>query len=107
MLELVLMIGLSAGGGEVASEWVTAYESAERDEALRAWWAWRNNQVYGVPSGSRTNDRVQFAPIFVNRAMEWAVPNSVLSGANAYPLPPLAAFPEFPPGGSIPPDREK
>jgi hypothetical protein len=83
MFEFALIVGLWAGG-EVARDAVAACESVQRDADLRAFWAWRHNhnQAYG--------------------AMEWAVPNSVLVDAAAYPVPPLAAFPQFPPGGSIP-----
>jgi hypothetical protein len=93
MLEIVLLVGLSAAGGEVASAWVAAYESDQRDAALRAFWAARNNRENGVPVG-----QVQFAPVFVNPTMDWHVPNPPLLGANPYhPFPHFEAIPNSKP----------
>lgn len=58
-----------------------------------------NTGCYGPGGGSQ---RVQFAPVFVSPRMEWAVPNSALSGApQGAPMPPIGAFGGMPmgPGG--------
>jgi hypothetical protein len=40
------------------------------------------------------SQRIQFAPVFVSPTMQWAVPNSCLSGGPSGPaFPPMAAFP--------------
>lgn len=54
---------------------------------------------YGGPCGG--SNRIQFAPVFVSPTMQWAVPNSCLSGApTGAPCPPAGAFPGmFPTAG--------
>ncbi len=47
---------------------------------------------YGGPCGG--SQRIQFAPVFVSPTMQWAVPNTCLSGAPAGPpCAPMGAFP--------------
>lgn len=70
------------------------------------WVAYYKNHGYQInacgmgcgPCGGPS--RVQFAPVFVSPTMQWAVPNSGLSGAPCGPgMPPMQAFPSFGGGG--------
>jgi hypothetical protein len=67
------------------------------------WVAYYKNHGYQIncqcqgPNGGCSN-RVQFAPVFVNPTMQWAVPNGCLNGPPAGPnYPPMAAFPGMTP----------
>ena len=55
------------------------------------------NAGCGGPGGScGGSQRIQFAPVFVSPSMQWAVPNTCLSGAPSGPGgPPMAAFPGY------------
>jgi len=57
------------------------------------------NAGCGGPGGSCGGaQRIQFAPVFVSPSMQWAVPNTCLSGAPSGPGgPPMGAF-----GGGFP-----
>jgi hypothetical protein len=59
------------------------------------------NSGCGGPGGScGGSQRIQFAPVFVSPSMQWAVPNTCLSGApNGPGGPPMGAFG---PGGGFP-----
>lgn len=61
-----------------------------------------NSGGYGGPCGGP--QRVQFAPVFVSPTMQWAVPNSALSGPPCAPPPPPAGlFGGMPGPGMMPP----
>jgi hypothetical protein len=69
------------------------------------WVAYYKNHGYQINTGcygggcgpNGGSQRVQFAPVFVSPSMQWAVPNTMLSGAPAGPgYPPPGAFPSFP-----------
>ena len=55
------------------------------------------NAGCGGPGGAcGGSQRIQFAPVFVSPSMQWAVPNTCLSGAPSGPGgPPMGAFPGF------------
>jgi hypothetical protein len=70
------------------------------------WVAYYKNHGYQINTGPAYgpyggSQRVQFAPVFVSPTMQWAVPNSCLSGPpNACPSgPPMAAFYGYGGGG--------
>ena len=56
------------------------------------------NTCYGGGCGPNGgSNRIQFAPVFVSPQMNWAVPNTMLSGAPCGPgMPPPQMFPNFP-----------
>ena len=66
------------------------------------WVAYYKNHGYQINAGCNGyggggaggSARIQFAPVFVSPSMQWAVPNSCLSGPPAgAPAAPMAAFP--------------
>src|SRR5207249_7478371 len=62
------------------------------------WVAYYKNHGYQINAGMGGpcggSQRIQFAPVFVSPTMQWAVPNSCLSGGPSGPgCPPMAAFP--------------
>ena len=69
------------------------------------WVAYYKNHGYQINSGCGMggcggqcggSNRIQFAPVFVSPAMQWAVPNNCLSGPpNGPGMPPMAAFPGY------------
>jgi hypothetical protein len=70
------------------------------------WVSYYKNHGYQINSGCGMNgscggsQRIQFAPVFVSPSMQWAVPNSCLSGAPTGPsYPPMSAFPGACAGG--------
>jgi hypothetical protein len=69
------------------------------------WVAYYKNHGYQINTGAACgqyggSQRVQFAPVFVSPTMQWAVPNSCLSGPPACPPgPPMAAFYGYGGGG--------
>jgi hypothetical protein len=71
------------------------------------WVAYYKNHGYQINAGCGMGggpgggcNRIQFAPVFVSPTMQWAVPNSCLSGAPmGAPMPPMAAFPGAMPYG--------
>src|SRR5882672_247225 len=95
MFALVLAVCASVGA-ESANEWLAAQRANQQDAAIRAFWAARNNQLGAAPNG-----RIQFAPMFHNPSMEWAVPNHLLSGPPSFPswspyLDPVPSIPAIP-----------
>jgi hypothetical protein len=65
------------------------------------WVSYYKNHGYQINSGCGMGgggscggcNRIQFAPVFVSPAMQWAVPNSCLSGApNGPACPPMGAY---------------
>jgi hypothetical protein len=86
---LAIILGVcSTTGGELPAQWATAWEAAQKEPD----WV----TYYRSPSASRSG-RVQFAPIWVSPAMQWAVPNQVLSGPPTGPgSPPIYPFPNYP-----------
>jgi hypothetical protein len=64
------------------------------------WVAYYKNHGYQINTGMGGgcgpcggSQRIQFAPVFVSPTMQWAVPNSCLSGPPAgAPVPPPGAF---------------
>ena len=64
------------------------------------WVSYYKNHGYQINAGCGAGggaQRVQFAPVFVSPTMQWAVPNSCLSGPPAgAPVPPQGAY--APPG---------
>jgi hypothetical protein len=65
------------------------------------WVAYYKNHGYQINTGCGGygggacggSGRIQFAPVFVSPSMQWAVPNSCLSGApTGAPCPPIGAF---------------
>ena len=55
-----------------------------------------NTGCYGGGGPNGGSQRVQFAPVFVSPTMNWAVPNTMLSGAPCGPGgPPPGAFPSY------------
>ena len=56
-----------------------------------------NTGCYGGCGPCGGSQRVQFAPVFVSPSMQWAVPNTMLSGAPSGPGgPPPGVFPSYP-----------
>ena len=98
MIELLLAVcaTLAASfGGEVLREWVIVCQAFQQAATPQEddWMAYYRNikGFYFQPSESSR-------PIYVSPYMQWAVPNSLLSGPpcgpSSYPLPPM--FPNFP-----------
>jgi hypothetical protein len=101
--------------------WHDYYDSMRRYYGMLDridWVAYYKNHGYQINTGGcgpgGGSGRVQFAPVFVSPQMNWAVPNSQLSGAPAGPgYPPPQAFPNYmgqqqmggmmPPGGCMMP----
>ena len=90
MLELVLAV-CSMLGGEASTDWAARIQQAQHDKALNDWWTWHDEVRRGVRPGN-----MYFAPAFQNPAMQWAVPNSVLSGPAAAAFPPSPYPPAVP-----------
>jgi hypothetical protein len=97
MHNLVVLVIATLGasiGGEIPREWVSTYQ-AFHDAAASLEDAWNGNGSAG---------RISWGS-YVSPYMQWAVPNSVLSGD--CPLPPIPPFPSFDPppqsGDVIPP----
>jgi hypothetical protein len=64
------------------------------------WVAYYKNHGYQINAGCNGacggSTRIQFAPVFVSPTMQWAVPNTCLSGAPmGAPMPPMGAFPGY------------
>ena len=64
------------------------------------WVAYYKNHGYQINAGccgaNGSPCRINYAPVFVSPSMQWAVPNTCLSGAPSGPgFPPMAAFPGF------------
>jgi hypothetical protein len=92
--------------------WHDYYDSLRRYYGMLDridWVAYYKNHGYQINQGcgmgcgpNGGSGRVQFAPVFVSPQMNWAVPNSQLSGAPCGPsFPPPQMFPGFSqqPGG--------
>ncbi len=85
--------------------WHDYYDSLRRYYGMLDridWVAYYKNHGYQINAGAGCygpgggSGRVQFAPVFVSPTMQWAVPNSCLSGAPAGPgMPPPQAFPGY------------
>jgi hypothetical protein len=88
--------------------WHDYYDSLRRYYGMLDridWVAYYKNHGYQINSGgygcgpNGGSNRVQFAPVFVSPQMNWAVPNSQLSGAPCGPsFPPMQMFPGYNPG---------
>ena len=64
------------------------------------WVAYYKNHGYQINGGcggpGGCCGRVNYAPVFVSPVMQWAVPNTCLSGAPVgAPMPPMGAFPGY------------
>jgi len=95
------MAGISPGGLSLPTgRACPAKRSASYYGALDHidWVAYYKNHGYQINAGMcgpcGGSQRIQFAPVFVSPTMQWAVPNSCLSGGPSGPaFPPMAAFP--------------
>jgi hypothetical protein len=82
--------------------WHDYYDSLRRYYGMLDnidWVAYYKNHGYQINAGCGMggpcggSQRVQFAPVFVSPTMQWAVPNSPLTGApGGAPMPPPGAF---------------
>ncbi len=90
--------------------WHDYYDSLRRYYGMMDridWVAYYKNHGYQINGGcggscgpNGGSNRVQFAPVFVSPQMQWAVPNTQLSGAPSGPTFPSAQmFPNFQGGG--------
>lgn len=89
--------------------WHDYYDSLRRYYGMLDridWVAYYKNHGYQINTGcggcgpNGGSSRIQFAPVFVSPQMNWAVPNTQLSGIPAGPgSPPPQMFPGAYPGG--------
>ena len=100
---------LSAEEERLQRFWHDYYNSLQRYYGMLDnidWVSYYKNHGYQINSacgggpGGCGPTRIQFAPVFVSPTMQWAVPNSCLSGApTGAPCPPMGAFPGLGMGG--------
>ena len=82
--------------------WHDYYDSLRRYYGMLDridWVAYYKNHGYQINTGCGPNggtSRIQFAPVFVSPQMNWAVPNTQLSGSPCAPgCPPGGMFPNY------------
>jgi hypothetical protein len=95
MFESFVVVFLALGNPGITEKVQAAIAAQEID-----WVQYYKSSSY-TPSWPGTNggsSRIQFAPVFVSPTMQWAVPNTMLSGPPQGPgLPPPYEFPEYKP----------